>query len=108
MLTARDNGPPTFMKTALSLFFMACWWAGVAHAQAAKAAPGASATTAGPNLKDDGYRGIWFTLGQKAEYGDKYSGGLGTYTANHARIAKTVESVDLIRAHRVGSMASRA
>src|SRR5690606_38996912 len=31
----------------------------------------------------DGYRGIWFTLGFKFEYGDKYSGGLGTYTANH-------------------------
>jgi BNR repeat-containing family member len=31
----------------------------------------------------DGYRGIWFTLGQPSEYGDKYSGGLGTYTANH-------------------------
>ncbi|WP_297036043.1 hypothetical protein, partial [Thermogutta sp.] len=32
--------------------------------------------------KDSGYRGIWFTLGQKTEWGDKYSGGLGTYTAN--------------------------
>ncbi len=37
--------------------------------------------------KDDGYRGIWFTLGQFSEYGDKYSGGLGTYTANHVPIA---------------------
>lgn len=35
----------------------------------------------------DGYRGIWFTLGQFSEYGDKYSGGLGTYTANHIPIA---------------------
>ena len=34
-----------------------------------------------------GYRGIWFTLGQKCEYGDKYSGGLGTYTANHVPMA---------------------
>ncbi|NQT12298.1 MAG: hypothetical protein HQ582_06105, partial [Planctomycetes bacterium] len=42
--------------------------------------------------KDDGYRGIWFTLGQYSDtpyakrfwdYGDKYSGGLGTYTAKH-------------------------
>lgn len=32
---------------------------------------------------DNGCRGIWFTLGQVSEYGDKYSGGLGTYTANH-------------------------
>jgi len=40
------------------------------------------------NAKDDGYRGIWFTLGQyKTAYGDKYSGGLGTYTANHVPIA---------------------
>jgi hypothetical protein len=39
------------------------------------------------NPKADGYRGIWFTLGQKSEYGDKYSGGLGTYTANHIPIA---------------------
>lgn len=35
----------------------------------------------------DGYRGIWFTLGQKSAGGDKYSGGLGTYTANHVPIA---------------------
>ncbi|MFN7141261.1 MAG: hypothetical protein ACK4UN_18185, partial [Limisphaerales bacterium] len=35
----------------------------------------------------DGYRGIWFTLGQKLPHGDKYSGGLGTYTANHVPMA---------------------
>ena len=35
----------------------------------------------------DGYRGIWFTLGQFSTYGDKYSGGLGTYTANHVPTA---------------------
>ena len=34
-----------------------------------------------------GYRGIWFTLGQHSEYGDKYSGGLGTYTAKHHPLA---------------------
>lgn len=39
------------------------------------------------NTTIDGYRGIWFTLGQKTQYGDKYSGGLGTYTANHIPIA---------------------
>ena len=33
--------------------------------------------------KADGYKGIWFTLGQFYPYGDKYSGGLGTYTAKH-------------------------
>lgn len=37
--------------------------------------------------KIDGYRGIWFALGQKSEYGDKYSGGLGTYTAKHRPMA---------------------
>jgi hypothetical protein len=57
---------------------------------------------ADPTLKpkDDGYRGIWFTLGQYTDtpygdgnakrfwdYGDKYSGGLGTYTAKHVPIA---------------------
>lgn len=35
----------------------------------------------------DGYRGIWFTLGQFSTHGDKYSGGLGTYTANHLPVA---------------------
>ena len=39
------------------------------------------------NQKIDGYRGIWFTLGQFSEYGDKYSGGLGTYTAKHLPLA---------------------
>lgn len=37
--------------------------------------------------KADGYRGIWFTLNQFSEYGDKYSGGLGTYTAKHVPLA---------------------
>jgi hypothetical protein len=37
--------------------------------------------------KANGYKGIWFELGQKSEYGDKYSGGLGTYTVNHAPLA---------------------
>jgi len=39
------------------------------------------------NLRVNGYRGIWFMLGQFSEYGDKYSGGLGTYTANHIPVA---------------------
>ncbi len=37
--------------------------------------------------KVDGFKGIWFTLGQYSAYGDKYSGGLGTYTTNHRPIA---------------------
>ncbi len=41
----------------------------------------------GQNAKADGYKGIWFELGQRSEYGDKYSGGLGTYTSSHIPIA---------------------
>ena len=39
------------------------------------------------NTKVDGYRGIWFELNQKYPHGDKYSGGLGTYTAKHVPLA---------------------
>lgn len=39
------------------------------------------------NTKVDGYRPIWFELNQKYEYGDKYSGALGTYTAKHVPLA---------------------
>lgn len=42
----------------------------------------------------DGYKGIWFSLGQFSEHGDKYSGGLGTYTANHNPIAIYAPEVD--------------
>jgi hypothetical protein len=35
----------------------------------------------------NGYRGIWFTLGQFSAFGDKYSGGLGTYTSSHIPVA---------------------
>ncbi|MBN1855221.1 MAG: BNR-4 repeat-containing protein [Pirellulales bacterium] len=65
---------------------------------ATQAADDSSTDTLKP--KDDGYRGIWFTLGQYTDapygkgswksfwdYGDKYSGGLGTYTAKHEPIA---------------------
>ncbi|HQK93124.1 MAG TPA: BNR-4 repeat-containing protein [Armatimonadota bacterium] len=39
-------------------------------------------------VRAEGFRGIWFTLGQlEGPYGDKYSGGLGTYTADHVPIA---------------------
>ena len=44
--------------------------------------------------RNDGYRGIWFTLGQFSTYGDKYSGGLGTYTANHVPTAIYAPEVD--------------
>jgi BNR repeat-containing family member len=35
----------------------------------------------------NGYKGIWFALGQPSAYGDKYSGGLGTYTSSHTPVA---------------------
>lgn len=44
-------------------------------------------TTGAQQLRADGYKGIWFTLGQFSQYGDKYSGGLGTYTSSHIPIA---------------------
>jgi len=46
------------------------------------------------NKRTDGYKGIWFTLGQFSEYGDKYSGGLGTYTSSHVPIAIYSKQVD--------------
>lgn len=45
------------------------------------------------NQTVNGYRGIWFTLGQFSEYGDKYSGGLGTYTAHHMPMAVYAKKV---------------
>jgi hypothetical protein len=39
------------------------------------------------NQQINGYKGIWFTLGQFSEHGDKYSGGLGMYTAKHRPLA---------------------
>lgn len=47
-----------------------------------------------PVRRVDGYRGIWFTLGQFSEYGDKYSGGLGTYTAKHHPLALYAPTAD--------------
>ncbi len=46
------------------------------------------------NTRLDGYRGIWFELNQKYEYGDKYSGALGTYTAKHVPLAVYAPEVD--------------
>lgn len=37
--------------------------------------------------KINGFKGLWYTLTQFGEYGDKYSGGLGTYTAKHSPLA---------------------
>ena len=42
----------------------------------------------------DGYRGIWFDLGQATDYGSKYCGGLGTYTMKHIPMAIYAPEVD--------------
>ena len=65
----------TITKNAMEVFLLMFACAAPMHASAESAE------------KDDGYRGIWFTLGQKSEHGDKYSGGLATYTANHVPMA---------------------
>lgn len=39
------------------------------------------------SLKADGYKGLWYSLGQYTTYGPKYSGGLATYTAKHRPMA---------------------
>ncbi len=56
-----------------------------------------AALTTGQSLNNktfDGYRGIWFELNQKYEYGDKYSGALGTYTAKHVPLAVYAPEAD--------------
>lgn len=47
------------------------------------------------NNKIKGYRGIWFELNQKYDFGDKYSGALGTYTAKHVPLAIYAPEVDM-------------
>lgn len=61
---------------------------------AASVAPWLASPARAASPRDSGYRGIWFTLGQKSAYGDKYSGGLGTYTANHVPMAIYAKAVD--------------
>ena len=41
-----------------------------------------------------GYKGLWYTLNQPLEYGDKYGGGLGTYTAKHHPLAVYAKEVN--------------
>ncbi len=47
------------------------------------------------NTKDDGFRGIWYFIGEtNNEYVHKYSGGLGTYPANHYPFSVYVKKVN--------------
>jgi hypothetical protein len=64
------------------LAILACCLAGAPFLFADDSPPRVISST-----REDGYRGIWFTLGQFSEHGDKYSGGLGTYTAKHVPLA---------------------
>lgn len=58
-------------------------------------AAGAQEHTSMDNQTADGYRGIWFTIGQaRSAYGAKYSGGLGTYTMKHIPMAVYAPQVD--------------
>ncbi len=87
----------------LFAFLPFAFWLSLLDCSAIPAQEGSDEQVAETTLKpkDDGYRGIWFTLGQYSDapaalhsankkfwdYGDKYSGGLGTYTAKHVPIA---------------------
>ncbi|WP_269522947.1 BNR-4 repeat-containing protein [Coraliomargarita parva] len=42
----------------------------------------------------NGYKGIWFDLGQDTTYGPKYSGGFATYTAKHRPMAVHAPAVN--------------
>ena len=46
------------------------------------------------NTKVDGFRPIWFDLGQRSEYGSKYVGAFGTYTMKHRPLAIYSPAVD--------------
>lgn len=46
------------------------------------------------NTKVDGFRPIWFDLGQRTEYGSKYSGAFGTYTMKHRPLSIYSPEVD--------------
>lgn len=47
------------------------------------------------NKEDDGYRSIWYSIGQtNNEYVYKYSGGMGTYPANHYPFSVYAPAVD--------------
>ena len=46
------------------------------------------------NVKVNGYKGIWFSIGQTHHGMDKYSGGLATFSAKHTPIAIYSEIAD--------------
>lgn len=70
------------------------WKAAFSAGPVAAYRPGTDGQATIADQKHPGYQGIWFTLGQFSEFGDKYSGGLGTYTANHVPLAIYAPEVD--------------
>lgn len=84
--------------TARFILFALLPAAAIVVAACAVGPPSATPATSEPGVPSaervDGYRGIWFTLGQFSEYGDKYSGGLGTYTAKHRPLGVYAPAVD--------------
>jgi hypothetical protein len=87
-------------KTVLvPLFLLLLHWGCNPARPTAEIEETAASSPAAPAAQDafpkaEGYKGIWFTLNQFSEFGDKYSGGLGTYTANHLPIAIYSEKAD--------------
>lgn len=72
----------SIFKCIIFLAFNASWFFSVLHGQSLE------------NKRIEGYRAIWFELNQKYEYGDKYSGALGTYTAKHHPLALYSKEAD--------------
>ncbi|MNJ98305.1 hypothetical protein D3C87_160680 [compost metagenome] len=72
------------MKRLMFLLFLAVSCCGIVQAQKLTL-----------NQKDEGYRGIWYSnQPSNDEYVYKYSGGLGTYPANHYPFSVYAKAVD--------------
>ena len=83
--------PFTLIRLLLSLRLALCFIYATVSLISHKAWTAETALPTAITGKINGYRGIWFDLGQTSEYGSKYSGGLGTYTAKHCPTAIYVE-----------------
>lgn len=86
--TGTSGGGTSFFKGAIDdVRFTAGFLAGSELQEPVELQPPGLPSNPVVRTKADGYKGIWFTLGQASTYGDKYSGGLGTYTTNHRPMA---------------------
>jgi len=86
----------TKFRSTASLLTLFVTIAGFSFSTCGKSAKGASTLSSAItiNVKDDGYRGIWY-MNQPSgdEYVYKYSGGLGTYCAKHKPFAVYCDKV---------------